>query len=162
MQNWSVFAHDEGVYSVDLNSSLVVSGGDEGTVRVWGRPDGTLLATLCHHDYIVWNVALWLDGLFTCSYDCSVAYLRRNSDAEAAGSDLFVLAKKLSGPLWWADAFCADRKGRYLASHDEHTFAIGMEEDDRLARSIARLCKCHKRSNLGGGVIFPLSARTRT
>jgi WD40 repeat protein len=75
MQLWTVFAHDGGVYSVDLNSRFVASGGDEGAVRVWDRVDGALLATLCHHEYIVWNVSLWLDNLFTCSYDCTVAYL---------------------------------------------------------------------------------------
>ena len=72
---WSVYAHDDGVYSVDLNDEYVVSGGEEGGVRVWGRADGALLSTLCHHDYIVWNVSFWLDRLFTCSYDCTVAYL---------------------------------------------------------------------------------------
>ena len=72
---WSVFAHDDGVYSVDLNDAHVASGGEEGGVRVWGRADGALLSTLCHHDYIVWNVSFWLDRLFTCSYDCTVAYL---------------------------------------------------------------------------------------
>ena len=72
---WSVFAHDEGVYSVDLSALHVASGGEEGAVRVWARADGALLSTLCHHDYIVWHVGLWLDRLVTCSYDCTVAYL---------------------------------------------------------------------------------------
>ena len=76
---WSVFAHDDGVYSVDLNAAHVASGGEEGAVRVWARADGALLCTLCHHDYIVWHVGFWLDRLVTCSYDCTVAYLSPRS-----------------------------------------------------------------------------------
>ena len=38
-----MFAHDEGVYSVDLNDDYVASGGEEGSVRVWARADGALL-----------------------------------------------------------------------------------------------------------------------
>ena len=43
LELWSVFAHDEGVYSVDLNDDYVASGGEEGSVRVWARADGALL-----------------------------------------------------------------------------------------------------------------------
>ena len=40
---------------------------------------------------------------------------------------LFVVRRKIKGPLWWADAFCADRQGRYLSTHDDNTFGIGKE-----------------------------------
>lgn len=119
-----MFAHDDGVYSVDLNEEHVASGGEEGAVRVWARADGALLSTLCHHDYIVWNVSFWLDRLFTCSYDCTVAYLTPRAAKGEEGEELFVVRRRIKGPLWWADAFCADRQGRYLSTHDENTFGV--------------------------------------
>ena len=127
LECWSVFAHDDGVYSVDLNAAHVASGGEEGAVRVWARADGALLSTLCHHDYIVWNVSFWLDRLFTCSYDCTVAYLSPRAATGEEGEELFVVRRRIKGPLWWADAFCADRQGRYLSTHDDNTFGIGKE-----------------------------------
>ena len=50
-----------------------MSGGDDSTVKIWNRRDGELLRTLEHHDYVVWNVRLWVDTLMTFSYDCTVA-----------------------------------------------------------------------------------------
>ena len=127
LELWSVYAHDEGVYSVDLNEAHVASGGEEGGVRVWGRADGALLSTLCHHNYIVWNVSFWLDRLFTCSYDCTVAYLSPRAAKGEEEEGLFVVRRRIKGPLWWADAFCADRQGRYLSTHDDNTFGVGRE-----------------------------------
>ena len=43
------------------------------------------------------------------------------------GEELFVVRRRIKGPLWWADAFCADRQGRYLSTHDENTFGVGKE-----------------------------------
>ena len=39
--------------------------------------------------------------------------------------ELFVVRRRIRGPLWWADAFCADRQGRYLSTHDDTTFGVG-------------------------------------
>ena len=41
------------------------------------------------------------------------------------GEELFVVRRRIRGPLWWADAFCADRQGRYLSTHDDTTFGVG-------------------------------------
>ena len=46
---------------------------------------------------------------------------------DADEDELFVVRRKIKGPLWWADAFCADRQGRYLSTHDDNTFGIGKE-----------------------------------
>ena len=43
------------------------------------------------------------------------------------GEELFVVRRRIKGPLWWADAFCADRQGRYLSTHDDNTFGVGRE-----------------------------------
>ena len=46
---------------------------------------------------------------------------------DADEDELFVVRRKIKGPLWWADAFCADRQGRYLSTHDDTTFGVGRD-----------------------------------
>ena len=56
------------------------------------------------------------------------------------GEELFVVRRRIKGPLWWADAFCADRQGRYLSTHDDNTFGVGRELRRSWSRSHFTLC----------------------
>ena len=119
--------HSEGVYSVELGRGVVVSGGEDGVVRVWDREEGVQLAALEHHSYIVWAVRLWTDRLVTASYDCTVVYLRLAEAAgpgEAGGWGGAVVEEVVQGPWEWADALYLEEGGRYLVVHEEETFQI--------------------------------------
>lgn len=85
------------------------------------RSNGDLLSTLEHHEYIVWTVKLWLDNLFTASYDCTVA----NITFKLSGKNFEVSQfGQIKGPEKWADALAADFTGRFLATHNEDTFEL--------------------------------------
>ena len=45
-------AHEEGVYAVDMNSEICVSGGEDGAVKIWNKLSGDLIKSLDHHTYI--------------------------------------------------------------------------------------------------------------
>src|SRR5581483_4797379 len=59
-----VESHDGGVWAVAVSADgcRSVSGGDDGTVRVWDRAAGTLLYSLAGHDGEVRAVAVSADG----------------------------------------------------------------------------------------------------
>ncbi len=107
---WSAYAHEDGVYSVDMNQTLVASGGDDAKVRLWTRAGGECLHVLGHHEYMVWNVKLFLHALFSCSYDCSVAYV------DVVDPRAPVVGKKVTGPWCWSDGISTDSRGRYLCT----------------------------------------------
>lgn len=115
---WSVLAHDEGVYAVDMDKRIVVSGGDEEIVKIWNRSNGDLVQTLEYHTYMVWNVKIWLNTLFTCSYDCSIAFFDI-SDLKAIKH-----SQTIQGPFSWSDALCISNRGQYLCTHDEEAHDI--------------------------------------
>ena len=114
---WTKQAHPEGVYSVDMNTLIVASGGEDSTVRLWNRHNGDLIHELSTlHDYIVWNVKLWSDCLFTAGYDCVVNYvtLDYKSCIFPPGETLTVdipSIDKICGPFSWADALNCDQQG---------------------------------------------------
>lgn len=85
------------------------------------RSHGDLLKQLDHHEYIVWTVKLWLNTLFTASYDCSVAHITFN----LTENDIEVIQlNKIQGPSKWADAMGSDCTGQLMATHDEDTFQL--------------------------------------
>lgn len=116
---WTQHGHQDGVYSVDMNTKIVASGGDDSTVKLWSRYNGNLLHNLQNlHGYIVWNVKLWMDQLFTAGYDCVVNYVTLKYGSTAA-SDApedstkvdIVSVKRICGLLSWADALSCDYQG---------------------------------------------------
>lgn len=85
------------------------------------RSHGDLLKQLDHHEYIVWTVKLWLNTLFTASYDCSVAHITFSMTE----NDIEVIQlNKIQGPSKWADAMGSDSTGQFIATHDEDTFQL--------------------------------------
>jgi len=118
---WRCHAHDDGVYGVDMNSEIVASAGDDGLVKIFKRSHGDLLAQLDHHEYIVWTVKIWLNTLFTASYDCTVAHIAFN----LTENNFEVTAlNRIQGPNKWADAMGSDSTGQFIATHDENTFQL--------------------------------------
>ena len=115
---WTKHGHKEGVYSVDMNTMIVASGGDDFAVRLWNRSNGDLLHDIKNlHDYVVWDVKLWMDGLFTAGYDCVVNYVNldyQNFNTKLSeNSTVNVLAiDKICGPFSWADALSCDQQGK--------------------------------------------------
>ena len=103
---WTAHTDDEGVYSIDMNEEVVVSGGEDGHVKVWSRADGTLTHTFDHHDYIVSRVQLWMGKLFSHSHDCSVAFVQLSHPD---------IVHKITGPLSWSDVIGCDSRSKYLA-----------------------------------------------
>ena len=72
------------------------------------RLTGSLLKSLDHHTYIVWSVRLWLDTLFTASYDCTVAHIK----FQMTETNLEIVElNQIQGPEQWADAMGADDTG---------------------------------------------------
>ena len=121
---WTKHAHEEGVYSVDMNKHIVASGGDDSTVKIWSRCNGDLLHNLEDlHEYIVWSVKLWSDGLFTAGYDCIANFVMlKYNDSETKGGDVekpssiveVVSVHSIQGPLSWADALGCDQQGKAM------------------------------------------------
>ena len=117
---WTRQGHEEGVYSVDMNTQIIASGGDDATIKLWKRCNGDLVWNLQNlHDYIVWNVKLWLDGLFTAGYDCVVNYVNLEYKTSCSYSSVpqnslvqIISVNKICGPLRWADAIGCDQQGR--------------------------------------------------
>ncbi|MEZ4730532.1 MAG: tetratricopeptide repeat protein [Caldilineaceae bacterium] len=60
----SCHGHTKGVRSVTVSNdgALVISGGDDHTVRLWDGQSGALLHTLAAHKGVVWSVACRYDG----------------------------------------------------------------------------------------------------
>ena len=118
---WTKQAHPEGVYSVDMNTMIVASGGEDSNVRLWNRRNGDMIHELSTlHDYIVWNVKLWLDCLFTAGYDCVVNYvtLDYKSSCISPPSDTLTVdipsIDRICGPFSWADSLNCDHQGHYI------------------------------------------------
>ena len=64
------------------------------------RSHGDLLVQLDHHEYVVWTVKIWLNTIFTASYDCSVAHIT----FKVTENDFEVIElNKIQGPDKWAD-----------------------------------------------------------
>ena len=134
---WGVMAHSEGVYSVVLGGAVLVSGGEDNCVRVWNRADGTPLASLEHHTYIVWCVRLNLDQLVTASYDCTVAFLTIQGDHNS-DSVTCELVDTVQGPWEWADALYLEDNGDKIVVQDENIFVLTVW-DVKNIRQISRL-----------------------
>lgn len=133
--SWVVKAHDEGTYCVDMNRDLVATGGQDHRVRLWGRKSGSLMACLDQiHDYIVWSVRLWLDGLFTAGCDCRLNFMRLEVLPEVRCVTAS-LELAIRGPLRWADGLACDRRMDLLATHDEDTFQVQLWDIADLKRS---------------------------
>ena len=81
-----------------------------------------MLKSLDHHKYIVWSVRLWLDTLFTASYDCSVAQIK----FKMTEKNYFrvVEINQIQGPDQGADAMGADDTGQYISTQNEDTFVL--------------------------------------
>ena len=102
-----------------MNTKIVASGGDDSTVKLWSRYNGNLLHNLQNlHGYIVWNVKLWMDQLFTAGYDCVVNYVTLKygsiaaSDAPEDSTKVDIVSvKRICGLLSWADALSCDYQG---------------------------------------------------
>ena len=101
-----------------MNTIVVVSGGDDSTVKLWNRSNGEILHNLKKlHDYIVWSVKLWQDCLFTAGYDCVVNYVNldyKNCNSipvENPNVDILAI-EKICGPFSWADALSCDHQGK--------------------------------------------------
>lgn len=110
--------HKEGVYSLQFGRYILVSGGEDGTVRIWSRASGTELAALEHHTYIVWCVRLNMNQLVTASYDCTVAFLTIQETETAFSSEV---TQKIQGPWEWADALHVTDAGDNIVVHDEES-----------------------------------------
>ena len=87
------------------------------------RSNGDLLAKLDHHEYIVWTVKIWLDQIFTASYDCSIAYLNFNAFDDTEKFEI-VQKRHIHGPEIWADAMACDATGNFMATHDDINFQL--------------------------------------
>ena len=102
-----------------MNTTIIVSGGDDSTVKLWNRCNGDLLHNLQKlHDYIVWNVKLWLDDLFTAGYDCVVNYVNLKYESSSHVTPAqnpvvdIISVNRICGPLCWADALSCDQQGK--------------------------------------------------
>ena len=82
-----------------------------------------MLIQLDHHEYIVWTVKIWLNTLFTASYDCSVAYITFKMTENKNDFEVTEL-NRIHGPTQWADAMGSDSTGQFIATHDEDTFQL--------------------------------------
>ena len=135
-KNWSVLAHNEGVYCVTLGRveslSLVISGGEDNTVKLWSRDSGECLKTLDHHTYIVWSVRVSVDHLVTASYDCTVAWVKIGEDADCD------IVDTVQGPWSWADALFIDDQGKNIVVQDEDIFVLTVW-DVKQVKELARL-----------------------
>lgn len=137
----SANAHPDGVYGVAMSSGLVVSGGDDGSVQLRRRRSGDLMQTLLHHDYIVWNVGIYDDVLFTASYDCSISYFDISDFNEP------VMIKTIRGPISWADAAALNAMATLMATVDEQTFVISiwrLELEDAMNATPSHVLKGHE------------------
>ena len=120
---WAVLAHTEGVYTVGLGGALLVTGGEDHTVRLWARKTGDLLLSLQHHTFIVWAVRISLDQLVTASYDCTVCFLSVEQ-AEVTGQVTCQLQQTVQGPWEWADALYLEEDGDKVVVQDEEVFVL--------------------------------------
>lgn len=135
----SFVAHSEGVYSVALGRSILVSGGEDSKVRIWCRKSGEELLVLSHHTYIVWSVQLFGSRLVSASYDCTVVVstLPGNLVQEITTSsststnplksvteEEVKQVSTVQGPWEWADALFLEESGERLVVQDETIFEL--------------------------------------
>ena len=83
------------------------------------RTTGEELKCYDHHKYIVWTTSLWMNRLFTASYDCSVAYMTFDMLNET-----FSQPNIIEGPEDWVNAFGSDADAQFLATHDDESHDI--------------------------------------
>jgi WD40 repeat protein len=76
------FRHGGRVNAVAVAGGLVLSGSDDGTVRVWRGEDATAVATLSEHGGAVNALALFADGaaFVSASDDFTVKLWRRGAE----------------------------------------------------------------------------------
>jgi len=116
---WSVLAHEDGIYAVDLGEDILASGGDDAAVRLWSRSKGQLLHEMKDaHELIIWRVGLLANSLFACSYDCTISFWTLRGKVEPA------LERRVKGPLQWSDAMATDCRCSRMASFDESTYDV--------------------------------------
>jgi len=133
----SFVAHLEGVYSVALGRSILVSGGEDSKVRIWCRESGEELLVLSHHTYIVWSVQLCGSQLVSASYDCTVVVstlpssLLQEMATSSSSNPLKCVTEeevkqvsKVQGPWEWADALFLEESGERLVVQDETIFEL--------------------------------------
>ena len=72
------------------------------------RTTGEELKCYDHHKYIVWTTSLWMNRLFTASYDCSVAYMTFDMLNET-----FSQPNIIEGPEDWVNAFGSDADAQF-------------------------------------------------
>ena len=89
------------------------------------RIDGEELQCFDHHKYIVWTTSIWMNKLFTASYDCTVSYITFDMTSQTK----FSQPEIIEGPDDWGDAFGADSKGNEITKrhkidifHEVHQF----------------------------------------
>ena len=122
-RQWTVLAHQEGVYSLSLGPRVIVTGGEDSCVRVWARDTGLGLACLEHHTYIVWCVTLSLRSLVTASYDCTVTFCDLRVDLSGPSVTCDII-NTIQGPWEWADALYLEDNGEKLVVQDENIFVL--------------------------------------
>ena len=88
------------------------------------RVDGEALQCFDHHKYIVWTTSLWMNTLFTASYDCTVSYIQFDMISQVSKFTQFSEPKIIEGPEDWVNAFGADPKAEFLATHDDETHIV--------------------------------------
>ena len=64
---------------------------------------------------------IWLDTLFTASYDCTVSKIKFKTSE--MGLEILDL-KLVQGPDEWADAMGLDEMGRYICTQNDDNFAL--------------------------------------
>lgn len=124
-------AHEEGIYTLGMNTEIIASGGDDSKVRIWTRQTGDLLQVLDHHEYIVWNLRLHHGRLISFGYDCKVCtYTRCQEDGS------WTLTGVIQGTDDFADALATDDSGRYLTTHVEDTVIWVWDLEKQVTRAI--------------------------
>jgi len=90
--------HTAAVFCVDFDSTHIISGSSDHTIKVWDTQTGDYLHTLRGHQYAVWCVKMLdkTDTMLSASYDSTIKYWNINSKTsirtlEGHGSAIWAL-----------------------------------------------------------------------